>query len=433
MPEAKVRGYLAEAGSASTRRAAGAEACEGRDSVGIEMHFLPDVWVVCDACHGRRFTPETLAVTFRGKTIADVLDMKVDAALDLFASVPKVRRVLQTLHDVGLGYLPLGQSAPTLSGGEAQRVKLAAELARPDTGRTLYILDEPTTGLHLDDTKKLLGVVHRLADLGNTVVIIEHNLEVIKTADWLIDLGPEAGANGGSIVAAGPPEAVAKARESLTGRILKEILAAGPFEERPKFDPKKAAAKIIEAARSKPAIPEVNGEASKAPWEVDGRAWHTDGRNRQADRPARWDGVILARVIDRVQTLGDFAETDWGQQCVVKVAREGTKARPFLRAHTGNEWTLRLDFAVRRNTFKSAALERSLGLKPFHELPTPVLSNAPRIEIRDEAGPMQEVSITLHGLDEVATKAFDDFLKRAVDSHLGRASSKRFVVASELS
>src|SRR5437763_14669017 len=147
-----------------------------------------------------------MAVKFRGLTIADVLAMTVDSALDLFASVPKIRRVLQTLHDVGLGYVPLGQSAPTLSGGEAQRVKLAAELARPDTGRTLYILDEPTTGLHLDDIRKLLDVVHRLADLGNTVVVIEHNLEVIKTADWIIDIGPEAGAAGGAIVAAGPPE-----------------------------------------------------------------------------------------------------------------------------------------------------------------------------------------------------------------------------------
>ena len=432
MPEAKVRGYSPRRFSFN-QKGGRCEACEGAGQRRIEMHFLPDVWVTCDACHGRRFTPETLAVTFRGKTIADVLDMKVDAALDLFASVPKVRRVLQTLHDVGLGYLPLGQSAPTLSGGEAQRVKLAAELARPDTGRTLYVLDEPTTGLHLDDIKKLLAVVHRLADLGNTVVIIEHNLEVIKTADWLIDLGPEAGAKGGTVVAEGPPEMVAKVKESLTGRILKDVLAAGPFEERPKFDPKKAAAKIIEAARSKPAIPEANGTPSKAPWEVDGRAWHTDGRNRQTDRPARWDGAILARVIDRVQALGAFTETDWGQQCVVKVAREGSKARPFLRAHTGTEWTLRLDFSVRRNTFKLAALERSLGLKPFHELPTPVLSNASRIEVRDDGGTSQEVSITLHGLEEVATKGFDDFLKSAVDSHLGRSSSGRLMVASELS
>ncbi len=208
LPEAKVRGFTAR--RFSFNQAGGrCEACEGAGQKRIEMHFLPDVWVTCDACGGQRYTSETLAVKYRGKTIADVLTMTVDAALDLFAGEPRIRKILQTLHDVGLGYVPLGQPAPTLSGGEAQRVKLAAELARPDTGRTLYILDEPTTGLHLDDTRKLLDVVHRLADLGNTVVIIEHNLEVIKTADWLIDVGPEAGAEGGQIVAAGPPEVIA--------------------------------------------------------------------------------------------------------------------------------------------------------------------------------------------------------------------------------
>ncbi len=204
------------------------EACEGAGQKRIEMHFLPDVWITCDACAGARYTAETLAVTFRGRTIADVLEMSIDAALELFASVPKIRKVLQTLHDVGLGYIPLGQAAPTLSGGEAQRVKLAAELARPDTGKTLYILDEPTTGLHIDDVRKLLDVVHRLADLGNTVIIIEHNLEVIKTADWVLDIGPEAGQDGGEIVVAGTPETVAACKRSLTGAILKGVLAAGP-------------------------------------------------------------------------------------------------------------------------------------------------------------------------------------------------------------
>ncbi len=196
MPEAKIRGY--GPGRFSFNLSGGrCEACEGAGQKRIEMHFLPDVWVTCEACGGTRYTAETLAVTYKGRSIADVLEMKVDAALELFAGVPKIRRILQTLHDVGLGYVSLGQAAPTLSGGEAQRVKLAAELARPDTGRTLYILDEPTTGLHVDDVRKLLDVVHRLADLGNTVVIIEHNLDVIKTADWVLDLGPEAGAAGG--------------------------------------------------------------------------------------------------------------------------------------------------------------------------------------------------------------------------------------------
>ncbi len=249
LPEAKARGFAA--GRFSFNVPGGrCETCEGAGQRRIEMHFLPDVWVTCDSCHGARYESETLAVKFRGRTIADVLTMKVDAALELFAEVPKIRRILQTLHDVGLGYVALGQAAPTLSGGEAQRVKLAAELARPDTGQTLYILDEPTTGLHMDDVRKLLTVVHRLADLGNTVVIIEHNLDVIKTADWLIDVGPEAGGGGGAIVVAGTPEDVAKCRESLTGAILKPILAAGPFEARPVFDPKAAAKAVIEAVRA---------------------------------------------------------------------------------------------------------------------------------------------------------------------------------------
>ena len=165
------------------------------------------------------------------------LSMSVAAALELFANVPRIRKILQTLYDVGLGYIPLGQAAPTLSGGEAQRVKLAAELARPDTGKTLYILDEPTTGLHFDDVRKLLDVIHRLADLGNTVVVIEHNLEVIKTADWVIDLGPEAGMAGGDLVAQGTPEEIVKNKRSQTGKFLKPVLTAGPLAERPRYQP----------------------------------------------------------------------------------------------------------------------------------------------------------------------------------------------------
>src|SRR5262249_30747531 len=181
---------------------------EGDGKKRIEMHFMPDVWVECEVCRGRRYEPETLEIRFKGKTIADVLELRVAEALDLFASVPKVRRLLQMLADVGLDYVQLGQPAPTLSGGEAQRVKLAAELGKPDTGRTLYILDEPTTGLHFDDVRKLLAVIHRLVDLGNSVIIVEHNLDVLKSADWIVDLGPEAGEAGGQIVAMGTPEQI---------------------------------------------------------------------------------------------------------------------------------------------------------------------------------------------------------------------------------
>lgn len=188
------------------------------------MHFLPDVYVPCEVCKGKRYNRETLEVRYRGKTIADVLDMTVEQALEFFSAHPKIAKKLQTLFDVGLGYIKLGQSSTTLSGGEAQRVKLANELARRDTGRTLYILDEPTTGLHVADVERLLSILERLCDSGSSVLVIEHNLDVIKTADYIIDLGPEGGDRGGSIVACGTPEQVALVESSYTGQYLKKIL-----------------------------------------------------------------------------------------------------------------------------------------------------------------------------------------------------------------
>jgi excinuclease ABC subunit A len=202
------------------------EACQGDGVKAIEMHFLPDVYVKCDVCKGRRYNRETLEILYRGHSIADILDMTVAEAQPVLEAHPRLNRILLTLIDVGLGYIHLGQSATTLSGGEAQRVKLARELARRETGSTLYILDEPTTGLHFDDIRKLLHVLHRLVEAGNTVIVIEHNLDVIKTADHVIDLGPEAGSGGGRIVAQGTPEDVARSRKSFTGHYLKEILAA---------------------------------------------------------------------------------------------------------------------------------------------------------------------------------------------------------------
>ena len=200
------------------------ETCKGDGTIKIEMHFLPDVYVPCETCQGRRYNRETLEVRFKGKSIADVLAMSVEDALAFFAKIPKIRRRLQTLHDVGLDYIELGQPATTLSGGEAQRVKLSAELSKVATGRTLYILDEPTTGLHFADIEKLLDVLHRLVDAGNTVVVIEHNLDVIKQADWIVDLGPEGGDGGGELIAAGSPEAVAQDESSSTGRFLRQLL-----------------------------------------------------------------------------------------------------------------------------------------------------------------------------------------------------------------
>ncbi|CAN5824055.1 excinuclease ABC subunit UvrA [soil metagenome] len=223
LPESKIRGYAPGRFSFNVKGGR-CESCQGDGLIKIEMHFLPDVYVPCDVCRGRRYNRETLEVFYRGRTIADVLDMTVDEALEFFDPVPAIRHKLQTLSDVGLGYIHLGQSATTLSGGEAQRVKLATELSRRDTGRTLYLLDEPTTGLHFEDVRLLLMVLHRLVERGNTVAVIEHNLEVIKTADWIIDLGPEGGAGGGDIVAEGTPETVASNPVSHTGRFLSELL-----------------------------------------------------------------------------------------------------------------------------------------------------------------------------------------------------------------
>jgi excinuclease ABC subunit A len=223
LPEARARGY--EPGRFSFNVKGGrCEACEGDGVLKIEMHFLPDVYVTCDVCKGKRYNRETLEVTFKGKSIADVLDMTVDEGAEFFKAVPRIRNVLETLQRVGLGYIHVGQQATTLSGGEAQRVKLAKELCKRATGRTLYILDEPTTGLHFHDVKKLLEVLHELVEGGNSVVVIEHNLEVIKTADWIIDLGPEGGDGGGEIVAAGSPEAIVKVKRSYTGRFLGPVL-----------------------------------------------------------------------------------------------------------------------------------------------------------------------------------------------------------------
>jgi excinuclease ABC subunit A len=228
LPESRARGYKSGRFSFNVKGGR-CEACQGDGVLKIEMHFLPDVYVTCDTCKGKRYNRETLDIRFRDKTIADVLAMTVDEAVPYFSAQPRIRDRLKILQQVGLGYIALGQQATTLSGGEAQRIKLSKELARRATGRTLYILDEPTTGLHFEDVRKLLEVLHALVDQGNTVVVIEHNLEVIKTADWILDLGPEGGDGGGRIVAEGTPEDIAACAESHTGRFLAPML---PVPER---------------------------------------------------------------------------------------------------------------------------------------------------------------------------------------------------------
>ena len=224
LPEAKARGYKPGRFSFNVKGGR-CEACQGDGVIKIEMHFLPDVYVECETCKGQRYNRETLEVKFKGKSIADVLDMTVEDAQGFFQAVPSIREKMDALMRVGLGYIKVGQQATTLSGGEAQRVKLSKELSKRSTGRTLYILDEPTTGLHFEDVRKLLEVLHELVDQGNSVVVIEHNLDVIKTADYIIDIGPEGGDGGGQVVATGTPEQVAEVEESYTGYYLKQMLA----------------------------------------------------------------------------------------------------------------------------------------------------------------------------------------------------------------
>jgi excinuclease ABC subunit A len=411
LPESKVRGYRPQRFSFN-KPGGRCEACEGNGQKKIEMHFLPDVWVECDVCHGKRYNPETLAVHYKDHTIADVLNLRVHEALEVFGNIPKLRRLLQTLEDVGLGYLSLGQPAPTLSGGESQRVKLASELGRPNTGRTLYILDEPTTGLHFDDVAKLLNVLNRLVDLGNTVVVVEHNLDVIKSADWVIDLGPEAGSAGGQVVAEGTPEDVAKAKESHTGAALLPVLAAGPHVERLKYDPN---------AEETPRVDDVSLEAvgadAKMPWQTDGRRWHMVERVSHNGKPCRWDGNMLEWIDERIHELGDFADTDWSQRTVVEIAAPNKSDGWFLHAMTGEEWLLRLVFRVGRNTFKSAGIQQRLGIKPLNESPelnVQAYSNEPRVWVTDHKGPWQSVTVHVHRLSEIDTPQFRAFLREAV-------------------
>ena len=414
LPESKVRGYHPRRFSFN-QKGGRCEACEGMGQKVIEMHFLPDVWVECDTCRGSRYNPETLAVRYHGKSIADVLNMRVTEALELFNNIPKIRHILQTLEDVGLGYMALGQPAPTMSGGEAQRVKLAAELARPSTGKTLYLLDEPTTGLHFDDIRKLLDVLHRLVDLGNTVITVEHNLDVIKTADWIIDLGPEAGGAGGEVVACGTPEEVVRQFDSgaatHTGRILKGVLAAGPHVERAKFDPKAALAERDGDLD----IAEV-GKDQKLPWEADGPGWHARDRVTTTGKPVKWDGGALAWVIELVEELGTFSETNWNHRSIVEVPLAKKSEGWFLHAMTGHEAYFKLVFRLPGRPFKQEQLEAKLKLRPLSDTPglEGYARDGNRVEVSNVPGG-QQIVIVVHKKDEIDTGAFREFLARAVE------------------
>jgi excinuclease ABC subunit A len=430
VPESRVRGYTVNRFS-FTRPGGRCDDCDGFGQVCYEMHFLPDVWVTCETCQGTRYNRETLAVRYKGQNIAEVLDMSVDQALAHFSNVPKIRRLLQTLADVGLGYLPLGQTAPTLSGGEAQRVKLAAELGRPNTGKTVYILDEPTTGLHFDDLRKLLDVLHRLVDLGNTVIVIEHNLDVIKTADWIIDLGPEAGQDGGIIVAAGPPESVAQLPQSHTGRVLAKVLAAGPHRSREVFDPSKQLpsmeAAFVDSARATKTEP-----AARMPWEKDGRHWHTKLRLSRDGKPVQWESQALLYVIEQIERLGgeDLLPVDWNDRVRVEVAAKApgglaqTATPWFCHALTGGRWLLDLLFRVPKGSFALPDLTARLNLKTLDERDDIQAYGATtRVHLRPALGAMDQVRILVHDRREIDTPAFQTFLSAAVRAYLSHVEA----------
>ena len=290
-----------------------------------------------------------------------------------------------------MDYLTLGQSAATLSGGEAQRVKLASELSRPDTGNTLYLLDEPTTGLHFDDLAKLLKVLHRLVDMGNTVVLIEHNLDVIKSADWVIDLGPEAGRGGGQVVFAGTPEGlvahaekVAQAKRaskknlpSHTGLAMAEVLADGPYKKRPDYKP----TKLPSLEEEQMDLSEV-GKDAKMPWEANGRLWHTKTRVGRNGKEVQWSGELLAKVVDFIENNGDWNDTNWNNRSVVEIAAENKSTGWFFHGLTGEIWLLKMKFRCRKGTFKRADLLEKINLPTPNQMDElPIYGNKPRVRV----------------------------------------------------
>ena len=467
LPDAKVRGY--RPGRFSFNRPGGrCDACEGDGQKRIEMHFLPDVWVECDECHGQRYNSETLGVKYRGHSIADVLQMSIGQCLELFENIPRIRKILSTLCAIGLDYLTLGQSATTLSGGEAQRVKLAAELARPNTGQTIYILDEPTTGLHFDDIDKLLKVLNSLVDAGNTVVVIEHNLDVIKTADWVVDIGPEAGSGGGWIVAEGTPEQIVARRNghhSHTGEQLAPVLNLGTRGDRATFDAqaegKKRAGDLT--------LADVGKEA-RMPWEIDGRRWHLLERIAHSGKPCRWEGAALERVVeflengappaalkptkrkkaarkkraakkaaimrasDLLHSTGSEAsdaqspvlslKSIWNDPSTVEVTGENQRMGWFLHALTRDEWLLKLTFRVEKKRFDAASLSQQLGLKSIDDIDElPIYGRSERVRVKNKPAGFQEITISVHWLKEIDTPGFWQFITDACESYQNRVES----------
>lgn len=488
LPESKLRGYTARRFSFNVAGGR-CETCEGTGQKRIEMHFLPDVWVPCETCNGQRYCEEVLQIRYQDKSINDVLNMTCGEAVKLFENIPKIRHVIQTLADVGLDYLCLGQSATTLSGGEAQRVKLASELARPDTGRTLYLLDEPTTGLHFDDIAKLLDVLQRLTDMGNTVVVIEHNIDVIKCADWVLDLGPDAGIEGGEVVFAGTPEDLVR----YTIMAEKEIpaLENSPFSDvSDKFRSGKASKKLLKKittiskpklaksekesaeseGKSKNGEPEIDinwrrsytglalaqvleedpyefrrhhdpttnakirdtdmdieeaGASVAMPWETDGKRWHLENRVARDGSPCKWSGEMLKTLVEKIEEYGRYGDTKWNHASVVEIPFERSDGW-FFRASTNDKYLLTVHFRVRPKTFVPGELIPSLGLKLLSEIKeVPRRRDSSRVKVSRARGPSQEIEIRLYSVAEIMHPGFQQFLDSALQEGAGLYRPRR--------
>ncbi|MCL4110414.1 UNVERIFIED_CONTAM: hypothetical protein GTU68_006634 [Idotea baltica] len=430
MPDSRVRGF--GPGRFSFNRSGGrCDDCEGMGQQKIEMHFLPDVWVECATCRGKRYNEETLSVKFNGYSIADVLEMPIEKALKVFENVAKIRTPLATLDAIGLGYLTLGQSAPTLSGGEAQRIKLAAELAKPNQGRSLYLLDEPTTGLHFDDIAKLLSVLNSLVEKGNTVVVIEHNLDVIKTADWIVDLGPEAGSGGGYIVAAGTPEDIAALAsagkkkqvsefKSWTADMLAPVMKQSTAGQIETFD----VATVSKKRSDDVGVAEL-GRAAKLPWETDGKRWHTKDCLSHDGKRCRWDGDALAWVIDTLSDDDRMAAPNWNNRSTVEV-KAANGLGWLLHARTGHEWMLVFCFRVKKFTFDQKELAASLNLTPIDDIEeVQYYSQSGRVSVRNLKTPWQEISIKVWKKEEIDTPAFRKFLQTALETYSDLATKEK--------
>jgi len=405
LPEARMRGYTPERFSFN-RSGGRCEICQGMGAVCVEMHFLPDVWVTCEECQGHRYNPETLEVKYQAKTIADILELTVGEAVNLFENFPRLQRMLQVMCDVGLDYLPLGQAAPSLSGGEAQRVKLSRELARPSRGHTLYLLDEPTTGLHPDDIRKLLAVLNRLIEAGHTVLLIEHNLDVIKTADYVIDLGPEGGEKGGYLVVAGRPEDVASCKRSPLAQYLKAALEASPHA--PRDEP---------SVGQRPGIvrrPQI--DIGKAPWELDGRHWHLT-RLPEKGRQRQWEPELLELLVELCGKLKPPPEVDWADPKTVTIRSPGFP-KPFLRMLTHHLWHLDLRFNTAKGLVDAEELAEVLRLRPWFEVEgVHRYTKGPRVRLYTRNPDHDMVVIEVHRQEELATAAFRRFLRECWDGY----------------